>query len=71
MSLLSLANIEALAQQEGGTPAGHCFLYVTFSTTNGFKEFCDTRTDNETIYPCPTSSSYGPYLNSAQDRCTK
>lgn len=69
ISLLSLSNIEALAQ-ESGTPAGRCYI-VQYFGDYGNKIFCTTDTNEEKIYPCPSSTSYQGFSESAKDRCTK
>lgn len=72
MSDLALANVEALADgDENGTKVGSCYLEITFSTTSGYKEFCDKETSNDKIYPCPSRTSYGGYSDMSKDRCTK
>lgn len=65
---LALENVEALAQDEG-TKAGYCYVN---GGGNEFvhKVFCDSKTSNNMIYPCP-AESWGRYLESAKDRCTK
>lgn len=68
---LALENVEALASGEDGTNAGRCNLEDTWATERGFRYFCDSRTDNNTIYPCPSSNSYGSYDDNKKDRCTK
>ena len=70
MSDLALANVEALADGEG-TNAGYCYLEDTWSTKRGYKYFCDSKTDKNTIYPCPSSMESGWYDDNKQDRCTK
>lgn len=62
-------NIEALADGEG-TSVGLCYL-ESHSLTYDWKFFCDRATDNETIYPCPSSESYGAYAEMSKDRCVK
>lgn len=67
---LALENMEALAQSEGGTNVGYCYLQGYGGTSSSYKVFCDRQTSNGSIYPCP-SESMGSYSESARDRCTK
>lgn len=71
LSDIALANVEALAGYEEGTKVGTCYIEMNFSTVVGHRIFCDSRTDNNTIYPCPSSTSYGGYNEMQIDRCTK
>jgi hypothetical protein len=71
LSDVALENIEALADEGGGTSVGTCYLLQHFSSDSSRKKFCDSNTNNSTIYPCPTSETYGGYIETAQDRCTK
>ena len=68
---LGLENVEALAADNEGTSVGTCYLEEPTSPDRDHKLFCDGRTDNGTIYPCPQSASYGPYLENSRDRCTR
>ena len=68
---LGLENVEALAADNEGTSVGTCYLEEPSSSDRDHKIFCDRRTDNGTIYPCPQSASYGPYFENSRDRCTK
>ncbi|WP_455962193.1 NVEALA domain-containing protein [Bacteroides bouchesdurhonensis] len=68
---LGLENVEALAADNEGTSVGTCYLEESTSPDRDHKLFCDGRTDNGTIYPCPQSASYGPYLENSRDRCTR
>lgn len=72
LSDLALANVEALADGEsgGGTSVGYCYLEQTFAGTYGWKVFCNSETNANTIYPCEPKS-YGNYLETSKDRCTK
>ena len=70
LSDVAMANVEALADGEG-TTAGYCYLEDTWSTKRGYKYFCDSKTDKNTIYPCPSSMESGWYDDNKQDRCTK
>jgi hypothetical protein len=67
---LALENTEALANDEDdGTSATQCFLYLSSGEFSGLKVFCDSRTSATTIYPCPgTTVSY--FSEMAKDRCT-
>ena len=70
MSDSSLANVEALAQNEdGGTSVGMCFMRSSFNGSYGTKRFCDSRTNATMIYPCQ-EESMNFYIESNRDRCT-
>ena len=71
LSDLALANVEALAQGEDGTNVGYCYMEQSFSSNNGWKKFCDSRTNDNTIYPCPSNDKLSGYSESYKDRCTK
>lgn len=71
LSCLVLENVEALADGSEGIDAGFCFLEQSFGGEYSYQYFCDKETSNSKIYPCPSSQSWGNYLKSAQDRCTK
>ncbi len=72
MQRMLLANVEALADEAGeATKVGTCYIEQSFSDSRDWKLFCNRSTDNETIYPCPQSTSRGGYSDMAQDRCTK
>ena len=72
MSDFALANVEALASSnEDGTAAGICYIEQTFGGSFGLKIFCDSRTSQDRIFPCPSSTSYGGYNELMRDRCTK
>ena len=68
---LGLENVEALAADNEGTSVGTCYLEESTSPDRDHKLFCDGRTDNGTIYPCPQAASYGPYFENSRDRCTR
>jgi hypothetical protein len=68
---ISLANVKALADGENGTTVGTCYLQVNSGMSYDWKMFCDSKTDNSTIYPCPTQTTHGNYSTISQDRCTK
>lgn len=71
MPRMLLANVEALADEAGeATKVGTCYLKMP-SCTYEWKIFCNEKTDNHTIYPCPNTDSYGGFSDMAQDRCTK
>ena len=72
MSDLAMANVEALAFYEdgNGTKVGYCYIEQPFAGTYGWKVFCNSNTNASTIYPCE-AQSYGNYLETAKDRCTK
>ena len=72
MSEFALANVEALASSdEDGTAVGICYIDQAFGGSLGLKIFCDSRTSQDRIYPCPSSTSYGGYNELMRDRCTK
>lgn len=68
---LGLENVEALAADNEGTSVGTCYIEESTSPDRDHKLFCDGRTSNGTIYPCPQSMTYGSYLENSRDRCTK
>jgi hypothetical protein len=73
MTDLLKANIEALAEDEG-TSAGSCARRTSPNMTGvdySSRMFCDSRTDANTIYNCPTSTSTDYYLEGNTDRCNK
>jgi hypothetical protein len=67
ISLLS-ANVEALSNDEG-TPASSCARTGGPSCPYEERMYCNSQTNSDTIYPCPTSSRMDYY--SSMDRCTK
>jgi len=72
LSDLALANVEALADgSETGTAAGICYIEKSFSDHSGWKLFCDSKTNDEMIFPCPSSERYSGYSEVMKDRCTK
>lgn len=72
LSYLALENVEALASSsEDGTKVGRCNLEETWSSERGYRHFCDSRTNDSTIYPCPSSDSFGSYDDEKKERCTK
>ena len=65
-------NIVALAKSEEGTPASSCARRMAPNAGElDSRMFCDSRTDADTIYPCPKETSYDYYKDGNQDRCTK
>lgn len=71
LTYLALENVEALADDESGTKVGRCNLEDTWAHERGYRYFCDSRTNDSTIYPCPSSSSFGSYDDNKKERCTK
>ena len=70
LSDMSLANVEALAQNEdGGTSVGVCFMRVGPSGKLDQRRFCDPRTSVTMIYPCG-DESLDFYADTNKDRCT-
>ena len=79
LSDMALKNVLALADGEdpdpgedgnGGTSVGYCYVMQSFQEYK-WKIFCDSGTNDNTIYPCPESTTFGGFLESAKDRCTK
>ena len=68
LSPTQLANIEALAEDEG-TPVGDCYLSASFNGEPGWYVFCDDRTSNSMIYPCASQRTFGNA--SVTTKCTK
>jgi hypothetical protein len=70
-SSLLVRNIVALAQNEG-TPASSCARKMAPNAGEyRYQMFCDSRTDADMIYPCPTAPVYDYYQAGNSDRCTK
>lgn len=78
LSDMALKNVLALADGEdpdpgedgnGGTSVGYCYVMQSFQEYK-WKIFCHSGTDDNTIFPC-TESTFGGFLESAKDRCTK
>ncbi len=67
---VALANVEALAGNSGdeGTPSNICYYQQTWSSTTDWKIFCDSRTNENTIYPC-LKPDWGGYNSMQTDRC--
>lgn len=68
MSELALANVEALAQNEG-TAVAMCYMRVGFTGKYDNRRFCDSRTNGTTIYPC-LGTTLDFYDDNRVDRCT-
>lgn len=68
ISELTLANVEALAENEG-TAVAMCYMRVGFTGKYDNRRFCDSRTNGTTIYPC-LGHSMDFYDDSRVDRCT-
>lgn len=68
ISELTLANVEALAENEG-TAVAMCYMRVGFTGKYDSRRFCDSRTNGTTIYPC-LGHSMDFYDDSRVDRCT-
>ena len=76
LSEVSLANIEALADESGGTSAGICYIKVgpfAEEARYGSRSYwCNSETDASTIYPCDSSDDSNDFYNdNTKDRCTK
>jgi hypothetical protein len=71
LSDLVLANVEALAQNEGGggTSVGVCYMRAGHTGIYGSRRFCNSQTNATTIYPCGTESM-DFYKSDNTDRCT-
>lgn len=68
-SMLTLQNIEALAEAEP-TSVGTCYFDAPFSDySSDWQLECNSSTSDDKIYPCPENTSYGRFKTS--DRCTK
>ena len=67
---LALENMEALAQNEGGTSADVCYLQG-YGSASAYKIFCDSGTNDNTIYKCPSNTTFGSYSEMSKDRCIK
>ena len=67
---VALANVEALADgsSDEGTPSSVCYYQQAWSSLTGWKIFCDSRTNENTIYPC-LSTDWGGYNSMLTDRC--
>ena len=66
---LAFNNIEAMSRDEDGTKVGTCFRDNGTSGDFEFKILCDSRTDENTIYPCESTKIYSSF--NKEDRCTK
>ena len=69
-NVLALADVENPDPGEGGTTVDYCYIEGSFGGTQSYEVFCDSKTDDKKIFPC-ASSTFGVYLKSARDRCTK
>ena len=70
MSDIMKANIEALASGEEGTAVSRCYLRLD----NGIRSmnyFCNEKTNDDKIYPCPDHADFGYLDENKKDRCTK
>lgn len=56
---LLMANVEALTQNEEGTPIGDCYTMGNVGMSEELKR-CDERTSDKMIYPCLQGTSLGP-----------
>lgn len=66
------ANVEALADDAGEeTKVGTCYIEQSSANSRSWLIFCDSKTDNDHIYPCPNDKRYGGYSIMSTDRCTK
>ena len=66
---LALENLEALSQNEDGTRVGTCYMNGDTSGDFRFILECDSRTNEEYIYPCPRDGRYSTYTKKML--CTK
>lgn len=70
LSDLALANIEAIAAEEEGTPVSPCYTEGSGSFMNATWYIeCDNRTSPEMIYPCATNERFG--YRGTESLCTK
>lgn len=66
------ANVEALADDAGEeTKVGTCYIESSYASCRDWLIFCNSKTDNDHIYPCPKDKRYGGYSSMSTDRCTK
>jgi hypothetical protein len=57
---------------DGGVKRGYCYITPMDSDCQwDLKERCHRDTDEETIYPCPTTTSMMCYSESSKDSCIK
>ena len=67
---VALANIEAIAAEEEGTPVSPCYTEGSGSFMNATWYIeCDNRTSPEMIYPCATNERFG--YRGTESLCTK
>lgn len=73
MSDIIKANIEALSSGEEGTAAPRCYIKQggNYGSLNQLAYFCNDKTNDEMIYPCPEYPEFGYYDENKKDRCTK
>ena len=70
LSDVALANIEAIAAEEEGTPVSPCYTEGSGSFMNATWYIeCDNRTSPEMIYPCATNERFG--YRGTESLCTK
>lgn len=70
LSDVALANIEAIAAEEKGTPVSPCYTEGSGSFMNATWYIeCDNRTSPEMIYPCATNERFG--YRGTESLCTK
>ena len=70
LSDVALANIEAIAAGEEGTPVSPCYTEGSGSFMNATWYIeCDNRTSPEMIYPCATNERFG--YRGTESLCTK
>lgn len=70
LSDIMKANIEALASGEEGTPASRCYLRLD-NGIHSMNYFCDEKTNDDKIFPCPDRADFGYLDENKKDRCTK
>lgn len=66
---LAFENLNAMSQNEEGTRVGTCYRRGDSAGEFKFRPVCDSRTDDHTIYPCPSTDTYT--TDSKSDKCTK
>lgn len=72
MSEIMKRNVEALASGEEGTAAPKCYLKQEGNYgLSQFAYFCNEKTNDEMIYPCPEHPEFGYLDETKKDRCTK
>lgn len=68
VSELTLSNIEALSDTEK-TETKICYFELQNGTNSKWLLFCNEKTDETGIYPCPQTESNGYYNDFAKDKC--